>query len=84
MINLPNFLTAFTQSIMKKRNWYEYESKVQSFHFDNEPELIHIIKSGTPNSYILVYEDGYQLQTGNTEILTKEMIEERFNILLTI
>ena len=69
---------------MKSRNWYEYDSKVQSFHYDNEPELIHVIKSGTPNTYILVYEDGYQLETGKTQILTKEQIEERFNILLTI
>ena len=66
------------------KNWYEYKSKVQSFHYDNEPELIHVIKTGSPNTYILVYEDGYQLDTGKTEILTKENIESRFNITLTI
>lgn len=69
---------------MKTSSWYEYNSKVQSFHYNNEPELIHIIKSGSPNTYILVYDDAYQLNTGTTEILSKEMIEERFNITLTI
>lgn len=41
------------------KNWYEYKSKVQSFQFENEPELIHIIKMGStdiPNTYILVYD----------------------------
>ncbi len=66
------------------KNWYEIQSKVQSFHYKDDPELIHIIKTGSPNSYILVYEDGYQLDTGKTEILTKETIEKRFNITLTI
>lgn len=66
------------------KNWHEYQSKVQSFHYYNEPELIHIIKTGPPNSYILVYEDAYQLDTGKTEILTKEQIVKRFNITLTI
>jgi len=69
---------------MKTRNWYEYDSKVQSFHWNNEPELIHIIKSGSPNTYILVYEDAYQINTGKSEILSKEQIKERFNITLTI
>lgn len=59
-----------------KQNWHEYQSKVQSFHYDNEPELIHIIKTGSPNTYILVYEDGYQLDTGKTEILTKNRLKK--------
>lgn len=66
------------------KNWYKIKSKVQSFQYKDDPELIHIIKTGSPNTYILVYEDGYQLDTGKTEILTKEKIERRFNITLAI
>lgn len=70
-----------------KKSFYEYESKVQSFHHNNEPEIIHVIKMGStnvPNKYIVVYDDTYQITTSNTEILTKEQIERKFNIRLTI
>ena len=68
-------------------HWYEYKSKVQSFHYNNEPEIIHVIKMGStdvPNKYIVVYDDAYQNTTSDTEILTKEQIERKFNIRLTI
>lgn len=69
------------------KNWYEFKSSFQSFQFDNEPEIIHVIKMGStniPNKYIVVYDDVYQITTSDNEILTKEQIEHKFNIQLTI
>lgn len=69
------------------KNWYEFKSSFQSFQFDMEPELNHVIKMGStniPNKYIVVYDDVYQITTSDNEILTKEQIEHKFNIQLTI
>lgn len=62
--------------------------KIETFQlvFDDneEPELIHIIKTGFKNRYIVVFEDAYEIMLGYTVILEKEQIEKDFGIKLTI
>lgn len=63
--------------------WKEIQSsEIKLFQLENEPELIHIIKSTIENQYIVVYEDAYELTNGLIEFKTKKEIEEKFNILL--
>ena len=63
--------------------WKEIKpAKTRTFQLGDEPELIHIIKTGFYNRYIVAYEDAYELVLGKTEIYTKEEIESKFKIQL--
>jgi hypothetical protein len=65
-----------------KPNYHKIENKVVSFQEGEEPELIHIIKSGFEDRYIVVFEDAYEMALGQTEILNKAEIEIKFKITL--
>lgn len=65
-----------------ENRWNRIKNNVQTFQFMNEPELIHIIKTGYTNLYIVVHEDGYNIQNCENEYWTKEKIEESYGILL--
>lgn len=49
---------------------------------DNEPVLIHIIKTGFVDRYITVYEDAYDQTTGQIYQLTAQEIFEKHGIQL--
>jgi len=55
---------------------------MKTFQFGDDPEVIHIIKTGFDNLYILTWEDAYEMMLGKTELLSKEEIEKRFKIKL--
>lgn len=63
-------------------SWHPIKTSVcRSFQLDQEPELIHIIKTGFVNRYYVVYEDAYELcNEMMVESYTKERIKEVFNI----
>ena len=63
-------------------NWIEIKSVVKTFQLKDEPELIHIIKTGFVDKYMIVYEDAYELMLGNVEFASRENIEKRFKIKL--
>lgn len=67
---------------MKNQKWTLTENKCQSFQLDDYPNLIHIIKTGFPNKYILVREDLPEHMLGITDIDTKEFFENKYNIKL--
>jgi hypothetical protein len=60
--------------------WKEIKSNSRTFQLEDEPELIHIIKTGFNNTYMVVFEDAYELELGNVIFGTKLEIEKRFNI----
>lgn len=61
--------------------WVEIEgNKKWTFQLGDHPELIHIIKTGFDDLYIVVYEDAYDLHTGKTEFGSKQTIEDKFGI----
>ena len=48
-----------------------------------EDMVVHLIKTGFRDErYLVVYEDPYELLIGNTEVMTRDDIEETFNVLL--
>ena len=70
------------KEIMEANKWSKITNpKIVSYILDGEPYVIHIIKSGFENKYILVYENG--LDNGN-KMFDKEDIEQEFNISLDI
>lgn len=61
--------------------WKEIKStQVRTFQWGEEPEVIHIIKTGFEDTYLVVWEDAYQLTLGKTDIMSKQMIKDKFNI----
>jgi hypothetical protein len=65
---------------MNNLQWKELQSSARCFQLDGEPELIHIVKTGFSDMYMVIHEDAYQLMLGKVEFGTKLQIEEKFKI----
>ena len=61
-------------------NWKEIPSTAQCFQLDDEPELIHVIKTGFRDMYMVVHEDAYEYSIGKVEFGTKKDIELKYTI----
>lgn len=53
--------------------------KLKTYQLGDLPELIHVFKIRN-NEYMVVYEDGYDFNTGKLDFFNKEDLEEVFNI----
>mgnify|MGYP006275440781 FL=1 len=51
-----------------------------TYQFAEDPEMIHILRTGFHGRYLIVWEDAYELVMGKTEVLTKKEIKDKFNI----
>jgi hypothetical protein len=61
--------------------WKEIKpAEIRTFQLGDDPELIHIIKTGFRDRYIVTAEDAYELVLGTTEILTKNEIKHKYDI----
>ena len=60
--------------------WRQIPSKSLSFQLSEEPELIHVIKTGFEDRFMVIWEDSYELMLGKVDILSQKQIEERFEI----
>lgn len=60
--------------------WKKVNSKLATYQADEDPELIHIIKTGFDDMYIIVYEDAYGLTLGNIIMKSSQEIKDRFGI----
>jgi hypothetical protein len=58
----------------------EIKSNCRSFQWEGEPELIHVIKTGFRNRYMIVHEDAYELSLGKVEFMSKEEIKQIYKI----
>lgn len=68
-----------------KEKWIEFKSGIKSFYLDDE--VIHVIPTSNPHGgnekyFIVVNDDAHFNQTGNSKILTKSEIIEKYNIYL--
>jgi hypothetical protein len=68
--------------IKNMAGWHEVKNDVRTFKLGEEPELIHIIKTGFKNKYMVVSEDAYELHLGEVRFYTKEAIWEKLHIRL--
>lgn len=62
--------------------WKKVNNNIVSIQHDEEPWVIHIIKTGFSNLYFVVHEDAYEELNGLIDYLTKEQVEEQFKIKL--
>lgn len=60
--------------------WNQIKSNTRTFQFGEEPELIHIIKTGQKDQYIIAYEDAYEYLNGKSELLSAEGVMDKFGI----
>ena len=62
--------------------WKQIKNDIRTFQLGNEPELIHIIRV-RENHYLVISEDGYDLNTGKVDTyFDKEKLEKKYNIKL--
>lgn len=61
-------------------DWRKIDNNCISFISKFDDEVIHIIKTGFDNLYIVVFEDAYQMELGKILLCTKEEIYEKFCI----
>lgn len=66
-----------------KLEWVEIKgAEYHRYQWGTEPEVIHIIKTGFEDRYMVLWEDAFELRIGDVEHLNKSQIEERFKIKL--
>ena len=58
----------------------EIKTTCRTFQLGSEPELIHVIKTGFKNRYMIVHEDAYEFYLGKVEFKTREEIKEVYQI----
>ncbi len=66
----------------KIEKWIEISNDVKTFRLGDAPELIHVIKTGFKDKYMVVWEDAYELNIGKVTFGTKVEIEEKYGIIL--
>ena len=83
MINI-NTMEKTIEEHWKTLKWKEVNSAhTRTFQLDEEPELIHIIKTGFKEErFIVVFEDAYGLLLGKTMVLNSAEIKRKFDIKL--
>ena len=62
------------------KNYVKCVNSAQSFRHIDEPEIIHVIKTGFRDKYMVVYEDAYEQIIGKLVFGSKAEIEELFEI----
>jgi hypothetical protein len=67
---------------MENIKWIEIDNRTKSFKLEDEPEVIHVIKTGFVDKYMVVFEDAYELSLGDVIFGTKSEIEAKFGIVL--
>ena len=58
----------------------EMKTTCRTFQLGSDPELIHVIKTGFKNRYMIVHEDAYEFYLGKVEFKTREEIKQIYKI----
>jgi hypothetical protein len=73
------------KSIEGYNKWEEFPCKnVRRYQLGDFPEIIYVIKTGFENKYIVVSEDAYEYNLGNSKLMTKQKVERLYKIELDI
>lgn len=62
--------------------WKEIPCGCKAFQLGDEPEVIYVIKTGFEDTYMVVYEDAWEINLGHVDVLTKFQVEKAYNIKL--
>tara|TARA_B100001758_G_C18326448_1_gene566224 strand:- start:28 stop:255 length:228 start_codon:yes stop_codon:yes gene_type:complete len=73
------------KSIKGYNRWEETScSNVRKYFLGDFEEIIYVIKTGFKNRYIVISEDAYEYNLGNSKLMTKDKIERIYKIELDI
>jgi hypothetical protein len=86
---MENLILEETKIEIEYPNWIpfslpQYDNRYRAFHQEGEPIVVHIIKTGYENTYIVTIEDGYDMAYFESNIRTKQEIKDGFGIDLDI
>jgi len=62
--------------------WEKVSSNCESFQLGKEPEVIHVIKTGFRDKYMVVHEDAFETVLGKVDFQSKKEIEDKYKIKL--
>lgn len=62
--------------------WKPIGSLKWTFQLDDEPELIHVIKTGFKDTYMIVHEDAFEISLGRVDFHTKDEVETKYGIII--
>jgi len=69
------------ETINIMENFKKIQVKSASFiSTETETDIVHIIKTGFSDTYLVIYEDAYGASVGTTLIKNAEEIRQKFNI----
>lgn len=61
-------------------SWEKYKPEIESYINDSEDLVIHIIKTGFTDMYIVTYDDPYKINLGRLDILSSTAIKQEYGI----
>jgi len=67
-----------------KLNWVKQKMKAECYLADEEAIQVFIIKTGFKDSYIVTLDDAESVYIGDTKILNKIQIKEKYGIEIQI
>ena len=62
---------------MEDLYWEPIDGNIQSFQLGCEPELIHVIKTGFNDKYMVVYEDASEINLGKVIVGEKNKVSKK-------
>lgn len=63
-----------------KLNWVPHEMKAECYFDDEEAIQIFIIKTGFEGLYLIAFDDAENAYVGDTELMSKAQIKEKYGI----
>jgi len=63
-----------------KLNWVKHKMESECYMADEEAIQVFIVKTGFEDSYIVTFDDADSVFIGDTEILNKVQIKEKYGI----
>jgi hypothetical protein len=68
--------------MIEEMKWRPVNMNKWSFILGDEPEVIHVIKTGFDDTYMVVHEDALEISLGKVDFHTKEEVENKYGIKL--
>ena len=78
--NMNNIFNDISHDYNEFKEGKGYECR--SFHLSDEPEVLHIIRSGEPGYYLVIGEDAYESVSDKIQKLTEKEIYLHYGIKL--
>ena len=74
-----------SEYLQELKNYYAFHKTkkpvlMTTYQLGEEPEVVHVIKTGFEDMYLMAWEDAYQHTLGKTEFLSSSELKEKYQI----